>query len=257
MILDKEKLIINGFLSFNLKDIDITLYNELYNNFNKKIAFNQIKRLRYDCGIANNNISGSIDEYFNNLKNKYVLDSDSSIHYTETSKNYSRINLNLCGSYTSLFKWKYELDNINGNAKSQSWFHSPNYSRVKIQNPIHNVYKQILSQLYFEYLNDDYYDNNLGFDLTLYEIGDFIEPHNDGIDTNKLCVILIYLNDDYQDGFGGELIIENNIIVPPIFGQVAILDFTNNNPNHSVNMVKNDNFKRFAFIRFFYKDNIK
>jgi hypothetical protein len=38
MILDKEKLSKDGYLYFNLKDIDNNLYNELYNNFNKNIA---------------------------------------------------------------------------------------------------------------------------------------------------------------------------------------------------------------------------
>ena len=257
-ILDKEKLLNDGFLSFNIKDIDENLYADLYNNFNKDIAFNKIERLRYDSGCPTDSISCSFEEYFNNLKNKFILDNDTSIQYSNVSDNYTRIMCNLCGSVESLYNWKHALDNINRNVKSQSWFHTPRYTDLKIEKIIHKVYEKILSQLYFQYLTNEYYsDKNLGFDLSLYVTGDFIEHHNDGIDPNRLCVILIYLNDDYQDGFGGEIIVENNTIIPPIFGQVCILDFTHNNPTHSVNMVTDDDFKRFAFIRFFYKDIIK
>jgi hypothetical protein len=42
--------------------------------------------------------------------------------------------------------------------------------------------------------------------------------------------------------------------VTPIFGNVAILDFTANNPIHSVNQVLDDDFKRFAFLKFFFKE---
>ena len=37
----------------------------------------------------------------------------------------------------------------------------------------------------------------------------YINPHYDGLNNNKLCNILIYLNDDYKNGYGGELIIKN------------------------------------------------
>jgi len=40
-------------------------------------------------------------------------------------------------------------------------------------------------------------------------------------------------------------------VVKPIKGKFCILDFTRNNPNHSVEMVKND-FRRFTYINFFY-----
>lgn len=257
-ILHKEKLQNEGFLTFNIKDIDETLYTELYDNFNKDISFNKIKRLRYDSGFSIDNIDCSVDDYFNNLKNKFILHKDSSINYYSVSNKDIRVSLNIRGEYESLCKWKHELDNINSNTKSQSWFFTSPYTDFKVNKTVQNVYKKILSELYFDYLNNDYYSEpNLGFDLSLYTAGDFIETHNDGIDPNRLCVILIYLNDDYQEGFGGEIVVENNTIIPPIFGQVCILDFTHNNPTHSVNMVIDTNFKRFAYIRFFYKDIIK
>ena len=57
----------------------------------------------------------------------------------------------------------------------------------------------------------------------------------------------------------GELTLKNGKfyrdgeVVKPEFGNIVILDFTKNNVYHSVNSVLDDNFKRFAFIRFFYQ----
>ena len=86
-----------------------------------------------------------------------------------------------------------------------------------------------------------------------YTKNNFIELHQDGYVEGRLCVILIYLNDDYKEGYGGELVINKSNIVKPEFGNIVILDFTKNNVYHSVNSVLDDNFKRFAFIRFFYQ----
>jgi GDP-L-fucose synthase len=88
---------------------------------------------------------------------------------------------------------------------------------------------------------------------TIYENGDHITPHNDGENRKRYCVILIYLSDenDYNNG-GGELRInENNEVnyVKPTLGNFALLDFTLNNPDHSVEKVKND-FRRLTYIDF-------
>ena len=69
-------------------------------------------------------------------------------------------------------------------------------------------------------------------------------------------MILIYLSyeKDYNDG-GGQLIIEENKIrttVLPINDNFCVLDFTQNNPEHAVEAVKN-NFRRFTFIDFIYE----
>ena len=91
--------------------------------------------------------------------------------------------------------------------------------------------------------------------FTIYEDGDHITPHNDGENRARKCAILIYLSDekDYING-GGELVIMEGGDVKsltPIKGNFSLLDFTHNNPNHSVNPVKNG-FRRLTFIDFVY-----
>ena len=69
--------------------------------------------------------------------------------------------------------------------------------------------------------------------------------------------MLLYLNDDWKEGDGGELVIKNNgkeTIVLPKLGNYAVLDFTKNNVTHEVLKVNND-FKRFSYIHFLnFKD---
>jgi Rps23 Pro-64 3,4-dihydroxylase Tpa1-like proline 4-hydroxylase len=90
--------------------------------------------------------------------------------------------------------------------------------------------------------------------LTYYEDGDFIEMHADGKNETRLCVILLYLNKDWNSECGGELVLEDSghnkiAVVPPKFGDYVILDFVQNNVRHAVNHIKNG-FKRFTFAHF-------
>jgi len=116
------------------------------------------------------------------------------------------------------------------------------YFRDKVSRFVHKIYPEVKEW-------------NIGHNdgLTIYENGDFIEPHIDGQNPDRYCVVLIYLSDekDYIDG-GGKLILQDKGYydeVVPIHLNFAMLDFSKNNSNHAVEMVKND-FKRFTYINF-------
>ena len=91
--------------------------------------------------------------------------------------------------------------------------------------------------------------------FTLYEEGNFINDHRDGLDPDRLCVVLIYFSDpdSYSSNSGGELIIrtahDEIKKVDPILGNYCVLDFSQNNLDHNVLRV-NDDFKRYAYIHF-------
>jgi Rps23 Pro-64 3,4-dihydroxylase Tpa1-like proline 4-hydroxylase len=87
-------------------------------------------------------------------------------------------------------------------------------------------------------------------ELTMYNDGCYLLNHQDASysENKPNCVILIYLSHNYIEGNGGELIIEHTNVVKPIFGNVAILDFTKHNPFHAVEKVKN--YNRFCYINF-------
>jgi Rps23 Pro-64 3,4-dihydroxylase Tpa1-like proline 4-hydroxylase len=94
--------------------------------------------------------------------------------------------------------------------------------------------------------------NDANIELTLYNKGCFVGPHEDGNGGDKLCNLLIYLNEDYEDGFGGEIVINGNTI-KPLLGNIAVLDFLYVNPTHSVNTIIKDDFNRYTLITPFFK----
>jgi len=116
-----------------------------------------------------------------------------------------------------------------------------------------NFCKRILDHFYPNY-EINYGARTGGF--TLYEDGHFITDHKDGNNVGRVCVIIIYLSpeSEYNNDGGGELVIKTNshkeYTIKPILGTFSLLDFSENDVNHQVNMVKNG-FKRYAFINFF------
>lgn len=132
-------------------------------------------------------------------------------------------------------RW-WEMKKINNNSQK-----AREYFQKIVEEYIPKIYPELKD-------NIDHQDN-----FTLYENGDHITPHNDGENTARYCVIIIYLSDknDYNNG-GGELEISEygtTLKLLPINDNFSILDFTRNNPNHSVLRVSND-FSRFAYINF-------
>ena len=141
----------------------------------------------------------------------------------------------------------------------QKWFEfkikqnidEPNYTDFFI-----NICKKILNRFYPD-VEINYGSGFGGF--TLYEDGHFIIDHKDGNNAGRLCVIIIYLSPESEynadGGGGGELVIKTNsqkeYTIKPILGTFSLLDFSENDVFHEVNMVKNG-FKRYSFINFFY-----
>lgn len=78
--------------------------------------------------------------------------------------------------------------------------------------------------------------------------GCFIEKHSDGGSPRMICNMLIYLNEEWEEDYGGELIIENGLKQQPKWGNFAVLDFIKHNPSHSVSPILKDNYNRFAIL---------
>lgn len=208
----KEELFAKGYTTFNIKDIGEELYNEL------EIAIppnslnpNQFTNLRNTIINVNNK---PIPEFESDILNKPFDELE--IIKDKILNNYS-------------FKNGYNLEQI--------WFHSEVKSR-KILNFRYNLYS-----LFYEINTGD-----CGTQLSLYNDGCYLRNHQDGYSNNRHCAMLIYLSTDWDETKGGELIINNNVIVPPIYGNVAILDFTKHNSYHMVNKV--NGFNRYCLISF-------
>lgn len=114
---------------------------------------------------------------------------------------------------------------------------------------IKELFTKIVEYCYGSEILDKIWDINRNtINLTNFTKDCFIEDHSDGGNPNMVCNILIYLNEDWNEGDGCELIIENKFIQTPKWGNFAVLDFMKYNPSHSVNPYKNPNNNRFAIL---------
>ena len=208
----KRELFEKGYISFNIKDIG----EEFYNQLEKAIPPNSITNDKFI------NLQNTIINV--NNKSKPLYESkivDKSFEELDIIKN------------TILNNYSTE----NGYGIDQIWFYADVTSR-KITNFKHTIYS-----LFYEHNT-----GNCGTQLSLYNDGCYLRNHQDGYSDNRHCAMLIYLSTDWEDGMGGELVIDNSTIVPPIYGNVAILDFTKHNAHHMVNEVKG--FNRYCLLSF-------
>lgn len=146
----------------------------------------------------------------------------------------------------------------NGYKTIQKWYeycHQGQDEYVNLQKVLKNSIETFVPKIYPELSNGRLAH---GDSLTLYENGDFIEPHVDHANPERFCVVLIYLSDEenYNDG-GAELLVgvgEQNELVKPLFGTYVVLDFQKNGVLHAVEPVKND-FQRWTYINFIHIKN--
>jgi Rps23 Pro-64 3,4-dihydroxylase Tpa1-like proline 4-hydroxylase len=147
-------------------------------------------------------------------------------------------------SFENLEKLKKEYAPLK---KWQVWYQEHNlrnHITADEYNFLHEIFTNIIQDVY----PIDSYSKQIFINCTMYNKLCYINNHQDGNNGNRLGNILIYLNDDYVDGMGGEIIINNNIKVNPDLGKVAILDFSNANPQHAVTEVLDETFRRISII---------
>lgn len=99
---------------------------------------------------------------------------------------------------------------------------------------------------FYEYTNVNFLNI-----LTLYNDECFIIPHEDGKDRDRILGILIYLNKNYDESNGGNLILKNETKIVPEYGRVVLIDYTQNSVNHEVTKVIDG--ERYAICAFIHK----
>jgi hypothetical protein len=116
----------------------------------------------------------------------------------------------------------------------QLWHWNAGDSKMEVE----NYYKP-----YFEKFARYFYDvdafQQLKFNsqFTMYSNRCFLQNHKDGKVDGRLCVVLIYLNEEYDKTDGGLLILNSNEEVLPKIGNVAILDLGEFDIEHQVTEV--------------------
>jgi len=255
MVLDRELLLKQGFLHFNLKEIDEELYNKLYTEFNQKPISTKNWSFRYEKKLeieSETEIRDTISKLTENCeKARFSMDESTSPHS-------AMIRLLIEGEdFDKLHSIQKHLDSYKSFNNGQNW-----YFKNKI--PFN---REILKEVFDKTIITDLYNEDIidktkysefehiyrETDFTLYVKNNFIEEHADAEDSGRLCVFLMYLSDDYKDGYGGEIVVNKSVKITPEFGNIVILDFTKHNLNHEVLAVTEPDFKRYAIINFLYQ----
>lgn len=151
------------------------------------------------------------------------------------------------GSFENAQKIKnYIRNNFQKEDLFQIWFWNANDVSMHVE----NYYKP-----YFDKIARYFYDvepnQQLKFNsqFTMYSKDCFLQNHKDGKVDGRLCVVLIYLNEDYDESNGGILILNTNEKVLPKIGNIAILDLGSFDIEHQVTEVVG-NQNRYCVLSF-------
>jgi hypothetical protein len=128
----------------------------------------------------------------------------------------------------------------------QIWY----FNAADMDMNVENYYKP-----YFDKMARYFYDveesQKLKFNsqFTMYNNRCFLQNHKDGKVDGRLCVILTYLNEEYDENNGGLLILNKNESILPKIGNIAILDLSKFDIEHQVTEVVGDK-NRYCVLSF-------
>ena len=99
-------------------------------------------------------------------------------------------------------------------------------------------------------------DESVTFDYittaTYYDNGCFLTNHSDGTNTGRICALLMYFNEEYDENDGGILILNNEEKIIPTFSKFAIIDLQSFDVPHEVTEVTGG-IGRYAVLSFVKK----
>jgi hypothetical protein len=232
----KNDLSTKGYTFFNINDLEeFREYYELY----KKYICNQNSNLKENFNCLR------MDGVF---KRKSFISNENPETYQYQSRFESHDDVkNFVNSF-----FEENKDKIDNNSMSQYWYYSDD-KHQNIRNQFNNLFDKIVNCFYNE---DGRYSIKHSPTLTYYDKGCFLKKHQDGQTQNRICAILFYLNEEYKLENGGNLILAETDVVLPIYGNIAIIDFTQGNAMHEVTKVV-DGIGRYAVLSFSNTQNEK
>lgn len=218
----KEKLKKEGYTYFELNEFDNEFYEWLIQyKCNEQIDIkDKLKGLRCDFNNIN---TGEKTQFRNNFQT----------HEEATEK-------------------KNEfVDFINNNKVgcSQMWYYNDLHSTISDEEL--NKFKKYIKNMMIHFFNFEETQEYTLFapSFTYYNNDCHLENHSDGTGTGRICAMLIYLNESYDEKDGGVLILNNTESVIPTFGKVALIDLQTFDIKHMVTRVKGG-IGRYALLSF-------
>lgn len=155
-------------------------------------------------------------------------------------------------NYDDAFKRKMEIINEYKDISNfyQIWYYTDLNRVFRPFNLEKDDYRKHITNIvsYFYNMDKDKKYVDMSF-CTYYDKGCHLENHSDGTGTGRICALLIYLNEEYDENNGGILVLNNNEKIIPTFGKVAIIDLQNFDIQHMVTEVV-DGIGRYALLSF-------
>jgi hypothetical protein len=241
MTLEESKNLLKtkGYTQFDLKDFNKAHYDTLLpfkcnetNNFKKLIT-----GVRADLVVDNTKPGASIS-----LKGEFDTFEEANALKEETLKNHIEN------------QKEFSLKEAFGQLYYQKSF-GEIYSKITNDDDDKNwqIYLGIISDIVKYYYD---LDESVIFDYittaTYYDNGCFLANHSDGKNTGRICALLIYFNEEYDENDGGILILNNEEKIIPTFGKVAIIDLQSFDVPHQVTEVTGG-IGRYAVLSFISK----
>jgi hypothetical protein len=241
----KEKLKKDGYTSFELKDFDKEFYDYL---------------LPLKCNQERN------------LKSQYThIRANGGFHLEGGMEDTSKPKIRLQDKFESFEEATKKKDEIVNMLKtdsncvlSQLWYYCDLVSMITPDRPEDGV-EYLIKERYSKFEKYVYNLTKHFFDFedtqefclfaamsTYYNDGCVLGNHGDGTGTGRICALLIYLNEEYDEKDGGILILNNEEKVIPTFGKVAIIDLQSFDIQHQVTEVTGG-LGRFALLAFVKK----
>jgi len=214
----KSDIITKGYTHFNLKDFNQEYYNEIL-----PFKCNQTKNLKHlMTGVRVDGTPTIFDA--NRIHEHSVYDS------FETA---SKVRLDTL----ELIKEPF-----------QSWYYRK-YSVLDFGDTIKKIKYDITRKLFS--LDKSFPLKSLVTDITFFDYDCHIENHKDGSYDDRICSIILYLNESYDVNDGGILKLKNEEEVIPLFGNVAVISLEKKSANveHAVSKVTGG-IGRYAFTTF-------
>jgi hypothetical protein len=135
------------------------------------------------------------------------------------------------------------------------WCSIPSHPSPRHWNEIESIIIKKLKEIYKNY---ELLDEDTHVEMHIMPPYTFISRHDDGVVENRLGAFLLPLNNKPRSGKGGDLVMnygkspdqQSTDIIESNVGDLIVLDFTQNNIEHEVTMIKN--WIRLSLVGFFY-----
>ena len=264
----KEKLKNEGYTSFELIDFDKDFYDFLL-----PLKCNKEKNIKEKYTMVRANLN--YQNYYNIFFSGTDMFNTYNPHLTRVVNDDSSEFVDL--DNTSTFETHAEakelvntlMDKIStktGTLISQLWYSGdinnviePYYTIPNKEYIIKGSSSLIQFENYIKNIVRYFFDFDESQDYTLfapaisyYDKGCLLGNHSDGTGTGRICSLLIYLNEEYDENDGGILILNNEEHIVPTFGRVAIIDLQSFDIPHQVTKVTGG-IGRFAILTFVKK----